>query len=163
MLVLGTLGIALAACSKGTSQTTAKAQAGAHVVAGNACDRKLFAPADVADLLGAPIVETKTIAGDPQTCELITAGGRSVMVTLRPGLGIATVQTWLNGRMPVSATPLPGVGDEAAWVSELSEVVARKADLLCDIQVTAGSGSKAVLQTKVGVLCNKIFTAANTG
>jgi hypothetical protein len=161
MLVLGTLGIALAACSKGASQTTAKAQAGAHVVAGNACDRNLFAAADVADLLGAPIVETKTIAGDPQSCELDATVSSYVTVTLRPGLGNVTVQTWLDGRMPVAATPLAGVGDRAAWVSDLSEVVATKANVLCDIQTTGAP--KAALQAKVGALCNKILAAANTG
>src|ERR1700684_3429568 len=103
---LAILSIALAACSKGTSQTSGGAAASAHVVAGNACDRKLVAPADVADLLGAPVTETHAIPGDPQSCEFRTASFNTVSVTIRPGLGNVTVQTWLDGKMPVSAVPL---------------------------------------------------------
>ena len=104
-------------------------------------------------------METKALAGDPQTCELGTAGSASVTISLRPGLGDVTVQTWLDGRMPVSATPLAGVGDHAAWVTDLSEVVATKGNLLCDIQTSGASGSKATVQQKVGALCNSIFAA----
>ena len=69
---------------------------------------------------------------------------------------------WKSGRMPVSGTPLAGVGDEAVWVNDLTEVVSEQNDLLCDIQVT---GLAAVLnhqpaaakQKAIGALCNKIF------
>ncbi len=84
-------------------------------------------------------------------------------MTLRPGLGRTTVDTWKRGRMPVAAAPLAGVGDDAAWVDPLHEVVAEKNDLLCDIQVMGAggdfSGSAADQQRKIGALCNKIFAA----
>jgi hypothetical protein len=77
---------------------------------------------------------------------------------------MASLAVWKSGRMPVSGTPLAGVGDEAVWVNELTEVVSEQNDLLCDIQV---SGLAAVLdhqpaaarQKAIGALCNKIFAA----
>jgi hypothetical protein len=160
--ILGLVGMALAAgCSKGGSQTPGKSAVATRAVpSGNACDRRLVTAAQAADILGAPVVETKAIAGDPQSCELGTAGYASVTISLRPGLGDVTVQTWLDGRMPVSATPLAGVGDHAAWVTDLTEVVATKANLLCDIQTSGATGSKASVQQKVGALCNSIFAAS---
>jgi hypothetical protein len=157
LLALGILSMALAACSKGGSQTTRGAAAGSQVAGGNACDRKLLTPADVTDLLGAPVTETKTIPGDAQSCEFGTAGFNSVSVTIRPGLGNVTVQTWLDGKMPVSAVPLSGVGDRAAWVADLSEVVATKANVLCDIQFSGGGTRSPAQQAAIGALCTKIF------
>src|ERR1700722_17021058 len=161
---LGLVSLALiAGCSKGGSPATVKAAGAARgVPPGSACDRKLVTPAQAADILGAPIVETKAIAGDPQSCELGTAGSATVTISLRPGLGDVTVQTWLDGGMPVSATPLAGAGDHAAWVTELSEVVATKGNLLCDIQTSGAAGSKATVQQKAGALCNSIFTASGS-
>src|ERR1700722_17303374 len=160
--LVGLVGLALVAgCSKGGSQTSGKSVGATHTVpSGNACDRKLVTSAQAADILGAPIVETKAIAGAPQSCGLGPAGYASVTISLRPGLGDATVQTGLAGRMPVSATPLAGVGDHAAWVTELTEVVATKGNLLCDIQTSGASGSKTSVQQKVGALCNSIFAAS---
>jgi hypothetical protein len=158
-LVAAVLSITLAACSKSASHTTASAAASSPAPAGNACDRKLLTAADVTDLLGAPVTETKTIPGDAQSCEFGTAGYNSVTVTIRPGLGDVTVQTWVDGKMPVSAAPMSGVGDRAAWVAELSEVVATKANLLCDIQVSGGSKRSATQQAAIGALCNKVFAA----
>jgi hypothetical protein len=50
------------------------------------------------------------------------------------------------------------------WVEGTREVVARKNDLLCDIQVSglignAPGASIAVQRRGVGALCNKIFAA----
>ncbi|HVA56569.1 MAG: hypothetical protein WBQ26_04455 [Gemmatimonadaceae bacterium] len=150
--------------AKGAAVASGSAKAGAAQTAtGNACDRKLLTAADVAGILTAPIVGTKPIPGDPQTCQFTTGSFPSISVTLRPGLGKTTVDTWTSGRMPVAAAPLAGVGDEAAWVDPLHEVVAEKNNLLCDIQVTGTggdfSGSVADQQRKIGALCNKIFAA----
>lgn len=155
---LGIVSIAFAACSKGTSQTTGGA-ATTQVAAGNACDRKLLTAADVTDLLGAPVTESKTIPGDAQTCVFGTSGFNSASVTIRPGVGDMTVKTWLDGKMPVSAVPLSGVGDRAAWVADLSEVVSTKANVLCDIQFRGGGTRNAAQQAAIGALCNKIFAA----
>ncbi len=149
---------------KGAAAASGSARAGAaQATAGNACDRKLLTTADVGGILAAPIIGTKPIPGDPQSCKFDTGASASITVMLRPGLGKTTVDTWKSGRMPVAAAPLAGVGDEAAWVDPLHEVIAEKNNLLCDIQVvgTGGdfSGSVADQQQKIGALCNKIFTA----
>lgn len=151
--VLSIVIIAFVACSKASPQqhgVTGRAT-------GNACDRKLLTPADVGDLLGAPIAGMQPLPGDPQSCLLKTASVGSLTVSLRPSVGNVTVQTWLDGKMPLPATPLAGVGDKAAWVSELTEVVATKADLLCDIQTDGAVGPRPVVKAKVSSLCNIIF------
>lgn len=145
----------VAACTK----------AGAHAAAastGNACDRKLLTPADAGGILSEPISGTRPVPGDPQSCELTTAGSSGITVSLRPGLGRTTVETWTAGRMPVPATPLAGVGDEAAWADALTEVIAEKNDLLCDVQVSGlapslRKGPAPGPEKAIGALCNTIF------
>jgi hypothetical protein len=127
----------------------------------NACDRKLLTTADAAHVLGAPVARTQVLAGDPQTCVFTTASFTTLTVSLRPGLGRTTVATWKAGRMPVPATPLAGVGDDAAWAADLHEVIAERNDLLCDIQ--AGGVPHDATHTAdaerqaLGALCTKIF------
>jgi hypothetical protein len=157
---LGVLGIAVAACAQGDSKAAGGKGGSPQATIGNACDRHILTAADVTGILNAPITETKTIPGDPQSCKFATAGFTSITVTVRPGAGNTTVDTWLAGRMPLTAVPLAGVGERAAWVTDLTEVVATKANLLCDIQVQVGGGSKPELQAAAGALCNKVFAAA---
>jgi hypothetical protein len=149
----------------GCGTRTPRAAAATRVNTGNACDRKLLTAADAAGILSEPVTGTKPIPGDPQSCEFTTGSFSSVEVALRPGLGRTTLGVWKSGRMPVSGTTLTGVGDEAVWVDPLSEVVAEKNDLLCDIQVTGLAGvlqhkPAADRQKAIGALCNKIFMEA---
>jgi hypothetical protein len=132
------------------------------VAAGNACDRKLLTTADVSGLLSATVDSVYTIPGDPESCKFSTAAFAWVEVTLRPGQGRVTVQTWNSGKMPLTAAPFSGVGNEAAWVNDLHEVVAEKNNVLCDIQLTGpapalAQSPVAEQQQKIGALCNKIF------
>ena len=162
LMALGVLSIAVAACAQGDSQAAA---AGGRAAAlkppsGMPAIATSSTAANVTGILNAPITETKTLPGDPQSCKFGTAGFTSITVTVRPGAGNTTVDTWLAGRMPLTAVPLAGVGERAAWVTDLTEVVATKANLLCDIQVQAGGGSKPGLQAAAGALCNKVFAAA---
>lgn len=159
--------ITLAGCSKpmignGSSQAAAPsgapgAVASAPAPAGSACDRKLLTATDVSGV----VKGTVTIAplpGDPQSCLFKSADETfDLTVSLRPGLGDLTVKTVLSGGENVSATPLAGVGDKAAWTPSLNEVNATKNNLLCDIQ--APGNSNATQQT-LGALCNKIFAAS---
>jgi len=154
---------ALAACSKpraagGESSVSQSAAPVATAPAGNACDRKLITQADVVGLLSEPIASVGPIEGDPQSCRFTTTGFSSVSVALRPGVGNATVGTWLSGAMGSPAASLAGVGDRAAWSSQPKEVNATKNNLLCDIGAT-GPATKPATQEKIGALCNKIFAA----
>jgi hypothetical protein len=149
--------VVAAGCSKGAAHATARSAA----PEGNACDRHLVTASDAAAILGAPITDTKTLPGDAQTCVLTTATSSTLTVTLRPGLGTVTVATWLGGKMPVSATPLDGVGERAAWVNSLHEVVATKNAMLCDVQASGLPGTGDASQAALGALCNKIFAASS--
>ena len=154
---------ALAACSKPKAGGGAPSvsQGAAHVPAtpaGNACDRKLITQTDVVGLLSEPIASVVAIQGDPQSCQFTTTGFSSVSVALRPGVGNATVDTWLSGAMGSPAASLAGVGDRAAWSSQLKEVNATKNNLLCDIGAV-GPATRPATQEKIGALCNKIFAA----
>jgi hypothetical protein len=164
--LVGAIALAsVTACSKGASQTAAASSGSAATAAPvskvNVCDGQLITRAEAADIVGAPISDIKPIPGDPQSCAFEATGYPSLSVTLRPGLGDVTVQTWLSGKMPVSATALSGVGEKAAWVAELREVIATKNNLLCDISAAATGGPVDATQKKVAALCNKIFAAAS--
>lgn len=160
---------ALTACTKhdasASSSAAASAPAGASARAGsgNACDAKLITQQDVSDIFSVPITGEKPIPGDAQTCEF-EAGASSIQITVRPGHGNARVQQWVDGTVPVPASPLAGVGDRAMWQSNLHEVIAEKNNLLCDIKAMDFGGvlkdpSPAAMQKKIGALCNKIFAA----
>ena len=158
-----------AACANGSPrskhESSAQASAGrASGPSGNACDNKWLTEADVAGILSVPIIGMKPIPGDAQSCEFTTGGLPNITVAVRPGLGKSTVQTWLDGKMPVESTPLGGVGERAAWQPELHEVIAEKNDVLCDISVMGLAGdirarSTDALQKRVGALCNKVFAS----
>ena len=164
-IALGYALSALTGCSNiaspvGTTSGTA-AGAARTAAAGNACERKLISTDDVASIFRTPIIGGKTIPGDAQSCTFETGSFPSITITLRPGVGAQTVDTWASGNMPMKTTPLPGVGERAAWQSELHEVIAQQNNLLCDIQAS-GSGrdftdEPDALPKKLGALCNKIF------
>lgn len=156
----------LAACSQGPS-ASANASAAALAKVVNACDRKLLTATDMAGILSAPITGTKPLKGDAQTCYFITAttdsqGGPEIMISVRPGLGKATLGTFTSGKMDAYAksTPMTGVGDSAVWLPGTYEVDAQKNNVLC---VASINGSAVIehkpddLQKRLGDLCNKVF------
>lgn len=146
----------------GSSQATAPSGASVAVAAasspaGNACDRKLLTLADVSEIVKGTVT-VAPLPGDPQSCLFKSNEDTfDLTVSLRPGLGDITVKTVLAGGENVSATPLSGVGDKAAWTPSLNEINATKDNLLCDIQ--APGNSNATPQT-LGALCDKIFAAS---
>jgi hypothetical protein len=125
------------------------------------CETRAVRADDVAGILVAPIMAGKAVSGDEQSCEFLTTGFAAITVSVRPGVGRATVDSWLTGKMPVKVIPLEGVGDAAVWQETLHELVAQKQGVLCDIQVRGGAEDIALtiqtLPQAVGALCNKIF------
>jgi hypothetical protein len=117
----------------------------------------------VAGILVAPITGIRPVAGDAQSCEYSTGGFPAIIVSVRPGLGKSSVDSWNEGRMPLKGEPLPGVGDAASWQPSLREVIAQKHNVLCDIQVRGGATDLVVsvnaLPATLGALCNRIFAA----
>ena len=156
----------LTSCSSNTGASTtghAAAVASGMSTTNSACDRHILKLEDVAGILSAPITGTKPLPGDAQSCEFSTASFPAITVSVRPGLGRTTVEAWATGKMPLTTSPLSGVGDAAVWQDSLHEVIAQKNALLCDIQVRGGGSDLAVnsnaLPAALGALCNKIFAA----
>jgi hypothetical protein len=120
------------------------------------CERKLVTADDLSDILTGPLT-TKELPGDPQTCEFDTPLFTSVTLTVRSGLGDVTVKTWADGQMPVRASKISGVGDNAVWVDIVHELVATRHNVLCDIQSSGTKGTQPDLQKKFGSLCDKVW------
>lgn len=158
-------------CSKGAADAAETPQAASSVSAGapllpavNPCEQKLLAPADLEGILTMPITGTKPIPGDAQTCWYTTSGSDHLALTLRLGHGLAAVQMWLDGKMPLPYTPLPGVGDKAISQADSHRIVADKNNLLCELEahgVTQEMRDPGALAKKLGSLCNKIFASAH--
>jgi hypothetical protein len=157
--------LAFSACSKPMSNTGTAAvsqgatNAAASTATSNACDRKLVSSADAAEILGEPLASKRALTGDPQSCVFTTADFTTLTISLRPGLGRATVDTWAAGKMPMPVTNVSGVGERAVWQSTLKEINAEKNNLLCDIEVVGPGHSAGATPEKLGGLCNKIFAA----
>ena len=157
----------LAACSKNPSpahaETLARGTEGTTAVAASVCDRQILKAGDVGGILSAPITGVQPLPGYAQSCQFVTATFPAIIVSVRPGLGRTTVDTWATGKLPLDSGPLNGVGDAAVWLETLHEVIAQKNAILCDIQVRGGGGDLAMsgnaLPVAVGALCNKIFAA----
>src|ERR1700722_4903422 len=128
------------------------------------CETLVLKVADLGGFLHAPITHATALAGDGQSCAFLTTGFSAITVSVRPGLGKASLEAWATGKMPLPVRPLPGVGDAAVWQDTLHEVIAQKNDLLCDIQVRGGNDDIAMaapeLPQKLGALCNRIFAAS---
>ena len=127
------------------------------------CDSNSPKRDELTGLLNAPITQAVPVPGDLHSCAYLTEGFPSITVSVRPGLGKSTLDAWEHGKMPFEAAPLAGVGEAALWQPGLRELIARRGDLLCDIQVRAGGNDLALdpkaLSAAAGALCNKIFAA----
>jgi hypothetical protein len=150
----------LAGCS-GSSGPAASSPKLAGGSSPGGCEASPLSIQDVTGILVAPITGSKPVSGDAQSCEFSTGGFPAIVISVRPGLGKSSVDAWIEGRMPLKAEPLPGVGDAAAWQASLREVIAEKRNVLCDIQVHGGATDLAVsvsaLPGALGALCNRIF------
>jgi hypothetical protein len=159
-----TLLLVLGACSKpvsksGPDASQGAANAAASTAAGDACDRKLVTSADAAEILGESVASEKALPGDAQSCVFSTANFTTLTISLRPGLGRATVDIWAAGKMDMPVTNVSGVGERAVWQSTLKEINAEKNNVLCDIGVVGPGHSAGATPEKLGALCNKIFAA----
>jgi hypothetical protein len=126
------------------------------------CERGLLTERDLQGILRGPIVASRLVPGDPQSCAFTTGGHSRFEITVRPKHGRAIVKNWIEGTMALEAVPLQGVGDHAAWQRDLHEVIAERGDALCDISVMGTEGdfvdtSEFVLEDRIGNLCNKIL------
>lgn len=158
LLLLITACAAFTGCSKPSATVRAPA-----ATPPSPCDALVLKSADMSGLLNAPITHATALAGDGQSCAFLTTGFAGLTVSVRPGLGRASLDAWSTGRMPLAVRPQPGVGDAAVWQDTLHEMIAQKDDLLCDIQVRGSGEDIAIagdaLPQALGELCNRIFAA----
>jgi hypothetical protein len=154
--------LGLEACSGG-GRAAAPAVVGGAGRALDACERIVLKRGDLAGILNAPITQSRAVPGDVQSCAYLTEGFPAITISVRPGLGISTLDAWEHGKMPFEVSPIAGVGDGALWQAALHELIARKGDLLCNIQVRAGANDLSLapdaLSAAAGGLCNRIFAA----
>jgi hypothetical protein len=153
----------VAACLSPAGCSKAPIAAPSAVAPISPCETLILQAADLGGLLQAPITHATALAGDGQSCAFLTTGFSAITVSVRPGLGKASLDAWSTGKMPLPVRPLAGVGDAAVWQETLHELIAQKNDVLCDIQVRGGDDDMAVpaaaLADKLGALCNRIFAA----
>jgi hypothetical protein len=151
------------ACLSGAGCSKAPDAVPPVVAAISPCETLVLKAADLGGLLHAPISHAAALAGDGQSCAFLTTGFSAITVSVRPGLGKASLEAWSTGKMPLPVRPLGGVGDAAVWQDTLHELIAQKNDVLCDIEVRGGNDDIAVavdaLPEKLGALCNRIFAA----
>jgi hypothetical protein len=110
------------------------------------------------------VKRVSALASDRQTCEFESAEHKRLDVSVRPGVGRVTIDSWLNGRMPLNAMRLSGVGERAVWQPELNEVLAEQNDLLCDATLVRSTGAERPgarateeLDERLGAICNEVF------
>jgi hypothetical protein len=159
--------LAQGGCSRGTegadaaerSKDTSNQLSSGAPTQGNACDRELVTRDDVSGLLSEPIKSMEPVAGDAQSCQFVSTNDSSVTISLRPGLGDATLKEIASGQTNQTVTPLAGVGRKAVWNGVLKEVNATSDNLLCDIGVVGPASGPATAE-KIGAVCNKIFAAS---
>ena len=119
---------------------------------------------EVASAVGWPMTSSHDVPGDSLSCEF-GGGARRVQVSVRPTVGRVTVESWIEGHMPLHATAFAGVGDAAIWQPELHELIAEESDMLCDVSVTGSAAdtepaSSRDVPRRLANLCRKLFAAA---
>jgi hypothetical protein len=163
MISIAQRGILLSVASLGVASCGKAPTAAPPVMPISACERLVLKVADLSGFLQAPITHATALAGDDQSCAFLTSGFSAITVSVRPGLGKASLEAWSTGKIPLPVRPLDNVGDTAVWQNTLHEIIAQKNDVLCDIQIRGGNDDIAVaadaLPGKLGALCNRIFEA----
>jgi hypothetical protein len=150
-----------ASLSSGCSRKHASEGSQTPSAALSVCERHILDRGDVAGILSAPVTKERALPGDGQSCEFSTEGFPAIVISVRPGVGLTTVETWKSGKIPLASSPLTGIGDAAVWQGALQELIAQKNGLLCEIEVRGAGSDLAVdassLPAAVGALCNKVF------
>ena len=91
---------ALPACSKtsdgGSTANAQSPQSSSAIPAGTICEQKLLSVNDLVGIYDEPFTGTKPLSGDAQTCYFTTARDNQLRVTLRPGMGKATIASFTS-------------------------------------------------------------------
>lgn len=126
------------------------------------CARHALSRDELSGILASPLVAEQAVPGDPQSCRYSTAGFPGITVSARAGAGRATLDAWRQGRVPLAATPVAGLGEGALWQESLRELIAEDHDLLCDVQIAGTAADLAVapaaLPERLAQVCRTLFS-----
>ena len=126
------------------------------------CAQQALSREELSGILTSPLIADQAVPGDPQSCRYLTQGFPSITLSARPGAGRATLEAWTQGRVPLAATPVAGLGEGALWQESLHELIAQDHDLLCDVQVTGTTADlvppAAALPARLAQLCRMLFS-----
>ena len=177
---------ALAACSQGTGTATSDHRGDSTVAAATAgsttapADRsgsdgsidaddapitqidcaRIFKPQDTVPVLGVP----SRISNYPyrnRSCEFEASNDSTLTVYGGKGDDITSTIEFNQATIPANAGKygkLDGVGDEAYWLRDHSEVTSRKGNLWCSASGGPANHSEADAR-KLGELCNKVYAS----
>jgi len=134
----------------------------------DACAKDI-APADVADIVIAPVVRQGSKL-NPQSCSYHAAAGATVTISLSQGEDGKTFWDMMSNPANVGTlSPLAGIGDSALHARGGTQVIARKGDLVCSVDITGTDNADGMqvitkardeeLAKKLGALCGKVFAA----
>lgn len=140
--------------------------AGGNVVE-TACEKDVL-PADIAGIITAPVVKKPGLGA--QSCSWHAAAGATVTIALAQGdEGKSWWEILANPSNSGTLTPLAGFGDTALYARGGTVVIARKGDLVCDVDITGTDNANGMtvitpvrgeeLAKKLAALCGKVFSA----
>jgi len=86
--------------------------------------------ADLGGLLQVPVTHATDLAGDGQSCAFLTTGFSAITVSVRPGLGRASLDAWSAGKMSLAVLE-KALGFPAQRISRYISVPSAETD--CDL------------------------------
>ena len=121
---------------------------------------RIFKPDDTVPILGAP----SKISNYPfrnRSCEFEASNDSTLTVYGGKGDDSTSTIEFNQATIPANAGKygkLDGVGDEAYWRKDHSEITSRKGDLWCSVDGGPSNHSEADAR-KLGALCNKVYAS----
>ena len=121
---------------------------------------KIFKPEDTIPILGAPS-KINNYPFRNRSCEFEASNDSTLTVYGGKGDDITSTMEFNQATIPANAGQygkLDGVGDEAYWRKDHSEITSRKGDLWCSASGGPQNRSEADAR-KLGELCNKVYAS----
>lgn len=121
---------------------------------------RIFKPEDTIPILGAP----SKISNYPfrnRSCEFEASNDSTLAVYGGKGDDTTSTVEFNQATIPANAGQygkLGGVGDEAYWRKDHSEITSRKGDLWCSVDGGPANHSEAGAR-KLGELCNEVYAS----
>ncbi|MEO8747487.1 MAG: hypothetical protein ABI379_07510 [Rhodanobacter sp.] len=121
---------------------------------------RIFKPEDTIPILGAPS-KISNYPSRNRSCEFEASNGSTLAVYGGKGDDLTSTVEFNQATIPANAgqyAKLGGVGDQAYWRKDHSEITSRKGDLWCSVSGGPPNHSEAEAR-KLGELCNKVYAS----